>query len=206
MGRPLRKRFMRLLQLAYSGELGAALAYRGHAASVRDPEERRRIGEIRAEELEHRERVGHMLTGLGGRPDPLLELRNRCLGTSIAAFCHVGGWFMPMYGAGRIERRNIVEYERAARLAWLCGASAYVDDLLDMGEVEWDHEQYFRLKAASHRLARVLPIWRAPGPRGAIRQDFERFVQSSSPYNPPIRLARSCQRCSLPHMPQAVLR
>src|SRR4029453_8250711 len=82
-----RQRFMCLLQLAYSGELGAALAYAGHAASVRDPEERRRISTIGAEELDHRARVGRLLGALASRPDPLLELRNRCVGLSIAAFC-----------------------------------------------------------------------------------------------------------------------
>src|SRR5688572_33187883 len=117
-------RFVRLLQMAYSGELGAALAYRGHAAAVREPDERRHISHIRHEELEHRACVGRMLAALDARPDPLLELRNRCIGTGIAAFCHVGGWFLPMYGAGWIERRNIVAYERAARLGALSGASA----------------------------------------------------------------------------------
>jgi hypothetical protein len=41
-----RKPFLRLLRLAYSGRLGAALEYRGHAASVR-PEEPRRIKLVR---------------------------------------------------------------------------------------------------------------------------------------------------------------
>src|SRR6185312_3214503 len=97
--------FVRLLQLAFSGELGAAIAYRGHAAAVTDPSERQHIRLIRAEELDHRARVGRILRHVGGLPDPLLELRNRCVGTAIAAFCHIGGWFAPMYGAGWIERR-----------------------------------------------------------------------------------------------------
>ncbi len=37
-----------VLQLAYSGELGAAIAYRGHAASMRDPEERHQRRDARA--------------------------------------------------------------------------------------------------------------------------------------------------------------
>jgi hypothetical protein len=172
-----RQRFVRLLQRAYSGELGAALAYRGHAASVRDPDERRRIADIRAEELDHRARVGRILAAVNSHPDRWLELRNCCIGTAIALFCHVGGWFLPMYGAGWIERRNIVEYERAARLGWLCGASAFLDELLDMAEIEWEHERYFRLKAASHRCSRLLPMWRAPEPRNELRRSFERFVR-----------------------------
>jgi len=172
-----RQRFVRLLQRAYSGELGAALAYRGHAASVRDPDERRRIAEIRTEELDHRARVGRILAAVNSQPDRRLELRNRCIGTGIALFCRVGGWFLPMYGAGWIERRNIVEYERAARLGWLCGDSAFVDELLDMAEIEWEHERYFRLKAASHRCSGLLPLWRAPEPRNELRRSFERFVR-----------------------------
>jgi rubrerythrin len=170
-----RARFVRLLQLAYSGELGAAIAYRGHAASVRDPAERDHILLIRTEELDHRACVGRILSQLGARPDPLLEVRNRCIGSSIAAFCHVGGWFAPMYGAGWIERVNIREYERAARLAARCGLPAFADVLLDQAEVEWEHERYFRLKAAGHPLARWLEVWPAPAPKGAIRASFAEF-------------------------------
>jgi hypothetical protein len=160
---------VRLLQFAFSSERGAALAYRGHAASLHDPRERAHVLAIRAEELDHRRRVGQILAALDARPDPLLELRNLCLGGAIAAFCRVGGWFLPMYGAGFIERRNLAEYERAARLALECAAAAHADDLLDMAEAEWEHERYFREKAASHRFARLLPVWSAPGPKSAIR-------------------------------------
>jgi hypothetical protein len=172
--RTLHRQLLRMLQLAYSGELGAAMAYRGHAAAVRDPDERRHIQHIRAEELDHRRRVGNILTGLGGGPDRLLELRCRCLGTAIASFCRIGGWFLPMYGAGWIERRNIEDYERTARLAAQCGAEQGVDDLLDMAEVEWEHERFFREKAASHPLARALPVWSPPPPKAEIRRSFLR--------------------------------
>jgi hypothetical protein len=168
---------VRLLQQAYSGELGAAIAYRGHAASVADPTERARIAAIRADELDHRARVGRMLAHLNAAPDPLLELRNRAVGAGIAAFCHVGGWFLPMYGAGWIERRNIAEYERAARLDAPRGAAGFAGDLLAMAEAEWDHERYFRLKAAAHWGARLLPVWAAPPPRACIRRDFARFMR-----------------------------
>ena len=110
-----------------------------------------------------------MLMGLGGRPDPLLELRNRCLGNSIAAFCHVGGWFMPMYGAGWIERRNIEEYDPAAAWPGYAAPRRTSTTCWIWARSSGTTSSYFRLKAASHRLARVLPIWRAPGARGAIR-------------------------------------
>jgi len=175
------RRFVRLLQLAYSGELGAAIAYQGHAASVHDPVERQHILHIRAEELDHRACVGRILSQVGGRPDPLLELRNRCVGTSIAFFCHIGGWFAPMYGAGWIERVNIREYERAARLAALCGEPGFADELLFQAEVEWEHERYFRLKAAGHPIARLLKVWPAPAPKAAIRSSYAEFTRGLAP-------------------------
>ena len=170
-GHIARARLVRLLQHADSGELGAAIAYRGHAASLSNPAERRHVERIRAEELDHRQRVGCLLASLGGRPDRAVELRNWCIGTAIAAFCHVGGWYLPMYGAGWIERRNVAEYEHAAWLARVSGALEHVGvldnvaELLSIADVEREHERYFRLKAASHPMARLLPVWRAPAPR-----------------------------------------
>lgn len=172
----LRQDLVRRLQLAYSGELGAAIAYRRHASSLSDPTDRAGILRIEAEEREHRARLGTMLERLGASADPVLERRNWVLGSAIARFCQVGGWFCPMYGAGRFERRNIVEYELAARAAVLSGLTEYADSLLDMAEVEWDHEHFLRGKAASHWLSRVLPIWAPPPPRVEIRASFRRFL------------------------------
>jgi rubrerythrin len=162
----------RLLQLAYSAELGAALAYTDHAASVTDPTERQQITQIRDEELDHRERLGRMLHTLAARPSTALELRNRALGAAIGRFCHVGGWFFPMYGAGWLESRNIADYERTAHLALVCDYHQLVDDLLDMAEMEWEHERYFRLKAEAHPFATVFPLWKAPAPKATIRARF----------------------------------
>ena len=184
MQSPTRAALVRQLQRAYSGERGAAVAYRGHARSLRDTAERARVHLIRAEELDHRRRVGGLLDHLNARPDPLLEVRNACLGGSIAAFCQIGGWFLPMYGAGWIERRNIQEYEHAARLAAACGESGMAEDLLSMAETEWEHERFFRLKAATHWAARVLRLWSPPGPKAAIRGRFAECRRVSTPAAP----------------------
>src|SRR5687767_2023481 len=109
-----RRRLVRLLQLAHGGEAGAALAYESHARTARTRRERDQILKIRHEEIDHRARVGRMLDRLGERPDPAVERSMERIGRAIAAFCRIGGWFLPMYGAGRLERRNIVEYEEAA--------------------------------------------------------------------------------------------
>ena len=164
-----RKDLVRLLQFACAGERGAALAYASHAASLRNPVERAHVLHIRAEELDHRRRVARILAELHACPDPLLEVRTLLVGAAVAAFCRVGGWYLPMYGAGWLERRNIADYERATRLALECGLPAPASDLLEMAEAEWEHERYFRDKAAAHPLARVLPVWNAPGPKAAIR-------------------------------------
>lgn len=100
------------------------------------------------------------------------------VGRFIAAFCQVGGWFSPMYGAGRLEAQNVREYETAARLALVAGHSSFIEPLLEMAEVEWDHERYFRSHASSHPLWRVMPHWRAPPPRETIRASFAEFEKS----------------------------
>ncbi len=44
-----------------------------------------------------------------------------------------------------------------------------------MAEVEWDHEAYFRAKAMSHILWGVMPKWRIPAAREALRSSFQGF-------------------------------
>jgi len=168
-----------LLKKAYSGELAAAYAYTGHAKSVRDAVEMQEIETIRAQEIEHRERVGEMLAELGSAPSRLREIMLTIVGRSISILCYIGGWFVPMYGAGKLERQNIVEYEHAARHALDAGYLHFIDDLLTMAEVEWDHELYFRNKAASHVLWNVFPKWSPPPPRVAIRKSFPDQYNSS---------------------------
>ena len=158
-----------MLQLAYSGERAAGYAYRGHGRSVASPAEAARIQEIEAEEWHHRELVGGLLKELGAGPTPVRELRAWIVGRTLGALCHVSGWFLPMYGAGRLESHNIVEYEDAARYALACGCERFLDCLLAMAEVEWEHEQYFRVRVLSHPWRRVFKVWPAPPPKSSIR-------------------------------------
>jgi rubrerythrin len=168
-----REELIELLRLAYSGELAAAYAYRGHARSLADPEERRRVAEIEREEWLHREHVGRMLAELGAAPSDARERRAGRVGRVLAALCHVTGWLAPMYGAGRLESRNIREYEHAARLARAAGRGEWVDALLTMAEVEWEHERYFRSCVRSHALACCVPMWPEPPSKTTIRRAFE---------------------------------
>jgi rubrerythrin len=170
-----------LLQLAYSAELAAAYAYHGHWRSVTSAAERARIQQIENEELHHRRLVGEMLTKLGVRPRRTKEIWSSFLGRALAIFCHLGGWLAPMYGAGRLESHNIREYENAARYARSCGRPEFIDDLLTMAEVEWEHEHYFRARISAHRWARRIPIWPEPPPKETIRLSFE--SESRAPEN-----------------------
>jgi len=167
-----------LLQLAYSGELAATRAYLGHHHSLRDRTERAELAKIIRDEIRHRHCLLDQLVDLGARPDPMRERKMELVGRSIAAFCQVGGWFFPMWGAGRLEAQNVREYEVAARLALVADVHEFVEPFLEMAEVEWDHERYFRGKASSHRLWRVMPAWPAPPPRESIRATFGEFEAS----------------------------
>ena len=168
-----------LLQLAYSAEMAAAYAYRGHWHSVKSAEEKARIQQIENEELHHRLLVGQMLKTLGTQPSKTRELRAVVIGWSLALFCHLGGWLAPMYGAGRLESRNIREYETAARHARACGHLDFVDCLLTMAEVEWEHEYYFRSRVLRHSFGRRLNLWPPPPPKETIRESFRREVEES---------------------------
>ncbi|MEO6711584.1 MAG: ferritin-like domain-containing protein [Planctomycetota bacterium] len=161
-----------LLQLAFSGEKAAAWAYRGHAASLGDACERERIRAIEQEEWQHRTRLGEMLLELGASPRRLNELRAAMIGRTLGALCHVCGRFLPMYGAGRLESRNIREYETAARLALACGREAWVDCLLTMAEVEWEHEKWFRDRVLAHWIGARIRLWPEPAARSTIRDSM----------------------------------
>ena len=146
---------IRILQNAYSGEIAAAYAYRGHWRSLTDSPERTRIKEIEAEEWDHRRRVGVWLEKLDTKPRPVREKVFWTIGRTLGLTCYVSGWFMPMYFAGRLESQNSVEYEDAAVFAKELGMHECLDDLLDMARVELEHEIFFRETVEGHCL---LPI------------------------------------------------
>jgi demethoxyubiquinone hydroxylase (CLK1/Coq7/Cat5 family) len=186
-----RERLVAQLQLAYSGELAAGYAYRGHWRSLKDPGERTRIREIEEEEWHHRRLVGDMLRGLEASPRRAREVVFLTIGRTLGAACHLAGWLLPMYGAGRLESRNVKEYEDAALYARDSGHPELIDCLLTMAEVEWEHERYFREKAAGHPWRKYLPPWRIPGPKQSIRDPFPGFRSGDEPAPaPPFSSAR----------------
>ena len=167
--RDSRAKLIAILQLAYSGERAAGYAYHGHWKSVSNSEEKARIRTIEDEEWHHRALVGEMLRTLNAQPNQWRELRATIIGRTLGFLCHVSGWLLPMYGAGKLESRNIVEYETAARYARTCGREEFIDCLLTMAEVEWEHEYYFRRKVLQHRWAHLFSIWPEPPAKETIR-------------------------------------
>jgi rubrerythrin len=164
-----RQKLIAILQLAYSGERAAGYAYNGHWKSLSDTAERDRVRQIEDEEWEHRRLVGEMLAGLGAGPRSSRELRATLVGRALGVLCLVAPWLVPMYGAGRLESRNIGEYEDAARHARECGRGDLVDCLLTMAEVEWEHEAYFRGRVEGHAWAKAIPMWPRPAAKATIR-------------------------------------
>ncbi|MEO7658721.1 MAG: ferritin-like domain-containing protein [Pyrinomonadaceae bacterium] len=147
-----RQKLIRILQDAYSGEIAAAYAYRGHWKSLKESPERTEIKKIEAEEWDHRRRVGKWLETLGANPKVMREKVFWTIGRTLGLSCHLSGWFMPMYFAGRLESQNSVEYEDAAVFARELEMDQCAEDLLDMALVELEHEVFFREMVAGHQL------------------------------------------------------
>jgi len=152
-----RQSLIRILQNAHAGEVAAAYAYRGHWNSLKDSPEKTRIREIEAEEWDHRRRVGEWLDKLDAKPRSAREKIFWTIGRTLGATCFLSGWFMPMYFAGRLESKNSIEYEDAAKFAAELGMEECVEDLSDMARVEVEHEEFFHQTVAGHRL---LPVMR----------------------------------------------
>ena len=147
-----RQNLIRILQNAYSGEIAAAFAYRGHWKSLKDSAEKEQIKRIEAEEWEHRENVGRWLEKLDAKPNRLREKIFWTIGRTLGASCYVSGWFFPMYFAGRLESGNVKEYEDAAAFAKDLEMHECFDELMQMAGVEAEHEIFFRQTVAEHRL------------------------------------------------------
>jgi len=172
---------IRGLQLAHSGEWGAIRAYLGHRKALQHGPDREMIRTILVDEIRHRRWIGETLARFGSAPDPRAQRKLNRVGCLIAAFCRIGGYYAPMYGAGRLERDNIEEYEILARLAWHAGEHDLIDELLHLGEVEWDHEALLRRAAEGHWLWRFSPKWRPTEPRERIRASFEAWTRDPAP-------------------------
>jgi demethoxyubiquinone hydroxylase (CLK1/Coq7/Cat5 family) len=157
-----RASLVRLLQMAHAGELAAAHAYRGHWRSLEDPVQRAEVRRIETAEWHHRHVVAGLLSDLGARPARRRELLMLAIGRTFGPLCHVAGWFLPMYFAGRLEAMNVGQYATAAEHATAAGLDHLVPVLAEMTAEEARHEAWFGDRVRGHRLlpvARVLGRW-----------------------------------------------
>ncbi len=138
--------------MAYSGELAAGIAYAGHWRSLRNEQQRTDIKKIENDEWTHRKLVGRMLEQLDAKPQPWREAMMTTIGCSVFIACFIGGWFLPMYFAGRLESANTAEYEHAALHAGELGFTEMKATLLELAEVELTHEQFFKDIVQGHAL------------------------------------------------------
>lgn len=169
MGEPAsaRAQLVRLLQDAHAGELAAALAYRGHWHSLRRASERAEVKRIEGTEWDHRGHVLTMLQFLHERPRRLREFAMWSIGRCFGALCFVGGWFAPMYAAGRLEAMNVGQYLTARELADELGFAQWVPALESMRVEEARHEQWFGDRVRDHWLLRPTQFflkWTPPDP------------------------------------------
>lgn len=153
-----RRQLIRILQAAYSGEMAAAYAYRGHWKALSCFDEKEMVYIIEDEEWTHRRQVRRMLSELDARPQQLRECVMWIVGRSIGLACHVVGRFMSMYFAGRLESGNVSEYENAGRLAARLGLRGLEEELMEMARTERSHERFFLEATGRHSLA---PLMRA---------------------------------------------
>ncbi|HEX9981292.1 MAG TPA: ferritin-like domain-containing protein [Flavobacterium sp.] len=141
-----------LLQKAYSAEKAASFAYQGHAASVKDTEEKSAIRQIELDEWFHRKEVLQIMNDFEIPVSRWYEFKFYVIGKVISFSCHVIGWFMPFYFAGRLESGNVCEYFRMRQYFNQLGITKYDKMLYDMGMKEKEHEIYFLEKIKGNRL------------------------------------------------------
>lgn len=132
-----------LIQMAYSAEKAAAFAYIGHAASVKNKEEKIAIKQIEIDEWNHRDEVMLLMKEYDIPVSKWYEFKFHVIGKLISGSCFVIGWFMPFYFAGRLESGNVCEYFRMKHYFNSLGIKKHDIALYEMGMKEKEHEVYF---------------------------------------------------------------
>ena len=141
-----------LLKKAYSAEKAAAFAYQGHAAAVKNPEEKKSIRQIEVDEWNHRTEVLEIMKHYYVSISKFYEFKFHIIGKIISFSCHVIGWFMPFYLAGRLESGNVCEYFRMKQFFNSLGIKEHDGVLYEMGIKEKEHEVYFLEQIKDNKL------------------------------------------------------
>lgn len=151
-----RRQLIHILQSAYSGELAAAYAYRGHWKSLRNLTEKEMVYIIEDEEWMHRRQIRQMLDYFGSHPQKFREILMWLIGRVIGMACYLTGRFLPMYFAGRLESGNVREYETASIQAKKLGLKSFAAALRRMAAVEREHELFFMTAISKHQLTPLM--------------------------------------------------
>jgi hypothetical protein len=141
-----------LLQRAYSAEKAAAYAYIGHARSLNRKEEKEAVRGIELDEWQHRENVLALMKKYGIPVSRYYEIKFAIIGRIISASCHVIGWFMPYFFAGKLESGNVCEYFVMMHYFHSLGIREHDEILYEMGMKEKEHEIYFLEQVKQSRL------------------------------------------------------
>ena len=132
-----------LLQRAYSAEKAAAFAYIGHAASLKKPADQAAVKQIEDDEWGHRRNVLAIMQRYEIPVSRFYEIKFHVIGRVISAGCHVIGWFMPYFFAGKLESGNVCEYFVMMKYFHALGIRDHDKILYEMGIKEKEHEVYF---------------------------------------------------------------
>ncbi len=149
-------KLINLLQKAYSAEKAAAFAYQGHAASVKDENEKKEINQIENDEWFHRQEVLLIMNDFDVPISKIYEIKFHIIGKIIGYSCFIIGRFMPFYFAGNLESSNVCEYFRMKQYFNSLKISKYDKLLYDLGIKEKEHEIYFLEKIKTNPL---LPLF-----------------------------------------------
>jgi hypothetical protein len=167
-----RRLLIHVLHMAYSGEKAAAYAYNAHWKSLRrKAEQSAAIKVIEEQELDHRAIVGQMLSTLHARPQAWRELMMAIIGRCAGFACYIGGWFFPMYFAGRLESANVNEYAVAAYHAEQLGLLDFVSELNRLSLVEKEHELFFLRMVQGHWMLPLVRVFFKWGDGGMLLDD-----------------------------------
>jgi len=144
-----------------AGKAAQACAFRRAGRGVRlrrtcgisqDADERIDIAQIEQDEWGHRQSVLEIMAVYDIKVSRWYEVRFWLTGKMISASCHVIGWFMPYYFAGRLESGNVCEYFVMMQYFHELGITAHDEVLYEMGLKEKEHEMFFVDGLDSHRL------------------------------------------------------
>jgi hypothetical protein len=141
-----------LLQRAYSAEMAAAFAYVGHASSLKDPAAKAAVNQIELDEWNHRKHVLGLMRRYEVPVSRYYEARFYIIGKAISLSCHIIGWFMPYFFAGKLESGNVCEYFIMMQYFRSLGITNHDAILYEMGMKEKEHEIYFLSQIKTSKL------------------------------------------------------